>query len=531
MIVLKHKHAAVLKVRNPGSVQKVIPHCKTFDFRGRELVAVPHKEEEVKVLRNLGINVPAPILYYYGWPRDEVIIPEPFKAQYATAAFLTLNDRAYCLNGLGSGKTLAALWAYDNLRQRCNLGKLLIVAPLSTLELTWSAAIEEHFPHLTFMVLHASRAKRLKMLEEDVDVYIINHHGAKIIEEAMQKRPDIELVIVDELSQCARNARTDIWKSLDSIVNGAKKVKNKIKRWCWGMTATPTPTEPSNAWAQAKLVTPWQVPPYFKRYKEKVMKQVGPYLWINREEATDIVYDTLQPAIRFSREECVDLPPTTYTELHVPLTKEQEKSYKEMSRDLKAQVESGDITAANEAIKASKLVQIACGILYGGEDNRTSLIPSKPRLEETIDLLRSADSCAIVFCPFRAVVEFVAEKLAEIGYRVGIVHGGINKTARTDVFNSFQHRGELDVIVAQPGAMSHGLTLTAASTIVWYAPITSADIFEQANGRITRPGQTHNTLIAMISGTPIERLMYARLKAKQKMQNLLLDRVVEDRAA
>jgi SNF2 family DNA or RNA helicase len=79
--------------------------------------------------------------------------------------------------------------------------------------------------------------------------------------------------------------------------------------------------------------------------------------------------------------------------------------------------------------------------------------------------------------------------------------------------------------------MSHGLTLTEASTIIWYAPVTSSDIYEQANGRITRPGQTHNTLIAMLSGTAVERMIYTRLKAKQGMQNLLLDKVVAGRDA
>lgn len=85
------------------------------------------------------------------------------------------------------------------------------------------------------------------------------------------------------------------------------------------------------------------------------------------------------------------------------------------------------------------------------------------------------------------------------------------------------------MLVAQPAAMSHGLTLTAASTIVWYAPIPSNDIFEQANARITRPGQKHSQLIVMIEGTPIERKYYQRLKDKQKVQGVLLDLIKADR--
>lgn len=531
MIISKKHKAALMALRNPGKVKAVMPHAKTVTVKGRPMIAVPHREDEVRVLRNIGITVPEPILFYYGWSRDTYSIPEPFKAQYSTAAFLTMHNRAYVLNGLGSGKTLAALWAYDNLRQRCGLGKLLIVSPLSTLELTWADALMQHFPHLDYMVVHASRKKRLQMLEADVDVYITNHHGVKIIEEALRDRPDIQLVIVDELSQCARNARTDIWKSLNAVINGCNKSGAKVKRMAWGMTATPTPNEPTDAWAQARLITPETVPKYFTRFKDRVMRQVGPYTWLPREGATEMVYDVLQPAIRYSREECVDLPPTTYTDRHVPLTKEQQHYYKEMETTLRAQVESGDITAANEAIKASKLVQIACGILYSAQLDETAVIPCKPRIEETLNLLKDSHSKAIVFCPFVAVVEHVAEAIAAAGYRVGTIHGGIGKGARDQVFAGFQQTNSLDVIVAQPAAMSHGLTLTEASTIVWYAPITSSDIYEQANGRITRPGQKHNTLIANVSGTPVERKMYNRLKSKQKMQNLLLDKVVEGRDA
>jgi SNF2 family DNA or RNA helicase len=526
MIIAKKHKAALLSLRNPGKITSILPMTKEVTVKGNTMVAVPHTEDAVKVLRNLGIDVPAPILYYYSWPRDEYSIPEPFAAQYETAAFLSLINRGYCLNGLGSGKTLAALWAYDNLRQRCKAGKMLIVSPLSTLELTWADTLMQHFPHLDYLVLHASKKKRLQMLQEDVDVYITNHHGAKILEPELRKRGDITLVVVDEISQCARNARTDIWKALNAIVNCHDK-----PRMCWGLTATPTPNEPTDAWAQARLVTPETVPKYFTRFRDRVMKQIGTYQWIPREGAIDMVYEALSPAIRFSREECIDLPPTTFTDRHVPLTKEQQHYYKEMETKLMAEVDDGQITAANEAVKAGKLVQIACGVLYSSQLNETAVIPNKPRIDETLQLIKDSQSKVIVFCPFVAVVEHVAEAVRAAGYRVGVVHGKVSKSARDIVFSGFQHTDDIDVIVAQPAAMSHGLTLTAADTVIWYAPVTSADVFEQANGRITRPGQKHNTLIAMISGTPVERKMFMRLKNKQKMQNLLLDKVVDGRAA
>jgi SNF2 family DNA or RNA helicase len=71
--------------------------------------------------------------------------------------------------------------------------------------------------------------------------------------------------------------------------------------------------------------------------------------------------------------------------------------------------------------------------------------------------------------------------------------------------------------------MSHGLTLTAANTIVWFAPINSNDIYQQANARIERPGQKLNTLVVHIEGSDLERKMYSRLMNKGAAQGALLD--------
>jgi SNF2 family DNA or RNA helicase len=71
--------------------------------------------------------------------------------------------------------------------------------------------------------------------------------------------------------------------------------------------------------------------------------------------------------------------------------------------------------------------------------------------------------------------------------------------------------------------MSHGLTLTAATTIVWYAPIHSNETYEQACARVRRPGQKRTTVIVHVASTDTERKIYQRLKTKQHVQGILLD--------
>lgn len=516
MLVVEKKKALVMALRNPARVTSVIPSAKIIHAGGRDLVAVKHGLDEAKVLRNLGLDAPSPIRHYYEWSGQYT----PFEAQRTTAEFLTLNNRAYLLSGLGSGKSVTTLWAYDYLRRIGKRHKLLIIAPLSTLELTWSGEIFRNFPHLTSVVLHGTRDKRLKLLQEDVDVYIVNHDGVEIIKDALKDRKDIDLVAVDELAQVARNANTARWKALNVVCN------KQGQRAVWGITGLPIPNAPTDAWAQCRLVTPESVPPYFNRFRDAVMRQAGPFNWVPRDNALDIVQQAMQPAIRFAREDCVDLPELMYETRQVELTKEQAKAYKDMMSKMRVEAEHGDIIAVNEAVKAGKLVQCATGVMYDANGSEFT-IGAQPRIDETVNIIRQSEGKTLVFVPFVSSLRYVAEAISACGISTASIHGGTSKRERDVILREFQHCSDPRVLVAQPATLSHGLSLTSASTIIWYAPITSNDTAQQANGRITRPGQKRPMLIVELTGTPLETRMYRRLRDKQSMQGVLLDEIRE----
>ena len=520
MLVWPDKKALLVKSRNPEKILNVLPNAKSITVKGVPLVAVPHRINETKLLRNLGYDAPAPIRTYYDWPGRF----KPFQTQKEAAAFLSMHPRAFNLSELGTGKSLASLWAYDYLRSIGLLNKALVISPLSTLERTWADELFNHFPHLTFGVLHGPKKKRIAMLKEDYDVYIVNHDGVGIIEPHLKTRTDIDLVIVDEIAQCARNAGTTKWKVINSVVN-----RHKEPRACWGMSGTPTPNAPTDAWAQCKLLVPDQVPPYFGRFKATVMRQITQFKWIPKPDATEIVRKIMQPAVRFTRDECLDLPPIMFETRDIKLTPEQSKAYKEMVEKMRTEAEEGDITAVNEAVKMGKLVQIACGVIYANDGTEVT-IPAEPRVAEVKSIIEAAEGKVIVFCPYVSSVKMLAAELAK-DFSVEVIYGGVKKTERDRIFTAFQKSDEPKVLVAQPAAMSHGLTLTAASTIVWYSCITSNETFEQANGRINRPGQKMNNFVILLESTPIERRIYKRLRKKQKMQGALLDEVKAHREA
>ena len=130
MLVSKKHQKLILRLKDTERVTSLIPKSKVFTHKGKQFVAVQHGIDEVKVLRNMGFNAPSPIKYYYNWPGRFM----PFLAQRDTADFLTLNNRAFVLNDIGTGKTLSTLWAFDYLKSKGVANKMLVVSPLSTLE-------------------------------------------------------------------------------------------------------------------------------------------------------------------------------------------------------------------------------------------------------------------------------------------------------------------------------------------------------------------------------------------------------------
>lgn len=516
MLIHKDKKAVVLRLRNPSRVTTVIPTAVVVN---NSLVAVPHRPDETRVLRNLGFDVPDPMPMHYAWPKVQGR-KDPFQAQRETASFLSMHSRCYVLNGMGTGKTNSALWAYDYLRRTKQVKKVLVVCPLSTMERTWADSVFQTFPHLEATVIYGTRERRLKLLEQDSHIYIINHDGVGIIEEALAKRPDIDLVIVDELA-LARNSNTNRWKVLNRVCN------KQVPRRVWGMTGSPTPNAPTDAWAQCRLVTPDSpnVPSYFGKFRDSVMRQVTAFKWVPRQESAETVREMMQPAIRFSLDDCTDLPPQVYITRDVEMTAEQLKAYKDMMAKLVTEYKGGQILAVNEAIKANKLIQIACGVAYGA-DGKEVVLPSGPRLEVLKELIEESEGKVIVFVPLTGALETVAAELRK-DWSVEIVHGETSKSERDRIFALFQSTDSPRVLVANAATMSHGLTLTAATTVVWYAPVFSNEIYLQACARVRRPGQTRATVIAHIAASDVERRAYKRLEEKQSMQGLLLDLMKE----
>jgi SNF2 family DNA or RNA helicase len=513
MRIVENARAIALKLNNPNRVLDSIPTAKPLSHAGIDLAVVPHRLDEVRVLRNLGIKAPSPILHYYKWPGQY----KPYEHQRETAAFLTLNRKALVLNDIGTGKTMSCLWAADYLIRTGAVRKVLILSPLSTLQRVWGDAVFTNFVDRKFVVLHGSAERRKKLLESDVDFYIINHDGFPIISDTTVGMFD--LIIVDEAA-VLRNGQTQRYKIF------ARYMDKNPQAWLWLMTGTPTPNAPTDAWALARLVNSPYCTRTFTSFRDQVMNKVTQFKWVPKPESVEIVKHVLQPAVRYTRDECLDLPDTVIQTRGVELTPEQKKHYGAMLKHFSVQLaQEGSITAVNEAVKLQKLIQIACGVAYG-DDGRYIELDASPRVKLVKELIEEVGEKVIVFVPLTGTLHMLEQELAK-DYTVGVVNGEVSASKRSEIFRQFQDERDPHVLLAHPGTMAHGLTLTTASTIIWYGPINSNEVYVQANGRIERIGKKHVSNVIHIEGTALEAKMYERLRNKQKLQGLLLDLIQE----
>jgi len=475
---------------------------------------VPHNFQATKLLRSLGIEAPAPILTQYGWADNT-----PFDVQKKTAAMLTTERRAYVFNGLGTGKTFTAIGAFDFLRQEGLARRMLVVAPLSTLEFVWEAEVFKRFPHLTTSVLYApNKAKRLKKLAVEADVYVINFDGIKTIGAELAARADIDVLCIDEISKAYRNGSSERTKQM-------RKFAQRFS-WVWGMTGSPMPRHVTDIWGQASIITPNTVPKYFKHLEQDLCYKAGPFEWKPKTGAIERAMQMLQPSTRFELSDVLELPEQVIRYVDVPLGPKQQAAYDAMKNAALACIGNHTIDAQNAGAAMSKMLQIALGWVYT-HDGRVVELDNDLRLQTVIDKIDDAAQKVLVFVPFKSALAALGKRFEKEGLDYALVSGDTPAGKRSAIFSDFQNTDRYKVLGAHPDCMAHGLTLTRADTIIWGAPVTNLETFMQANGRITRIGQKHKQLVLMVGGSPIERKIYKALGDKENVQNRLLELLAE----
>lgn len=510
MMLHERTNSVLLNVPDPFSLRELIPQSKTLTHHEYN-VAIKHDLESTQLLKNLGYDVPSPMGAQYNWPGRY----KPFAHQKVMAEFLTQHHRAFNLSEMGVGKSAAALWAADYLMNTGMVQKALILSPLSTLERVWKSDIFDVLMHRIAATVHGSREQRRKALEVDADFYILNHDGLGIdeITEHIRRRPDINLIIVDEASMF-RNSNTKKFKALKAMLREDMRV--------WLLTGTPCPNAPTDAWALARLIAPHRVPQYYGAFKRQTMMQVSTFKWRPRPEAYNVAYEAMQPAIRFKKADCLDLPPVTTQDWQASLTKEQRDAFTAMRVAMQMEAKETQITAVNAADKINKLRQILCGAIKDPLTDEYVTIPHGPRTDVLLEAIESASAKVLVVVPFKGIINELAKEL-EKHYSVAVINGDVSPKTRDKIIYDFKKYPDPHILLCHPKVMAHGLNLTEADTLVFYAPIYSNDEFQQVTERFNRAGQTRKMTIVKIGAHPIEWEIYKMVDNKKATQDNILN--------
>ena len=466
--------------------------------------------EEAQTLAALQYkDTPSPILRDYQWTGKLT----PFEHQKTTASFLTVHERAFCFNEQGTGKTASVIWAADYLMKKGLVSRVLVLCPLSIMKSAWQQDLFKFAMHRSCSVAHGDSKQRKKIIAAGAEFVIINFDGVGVVKEDILNG-GFDLIVVDE-ANAYKNPQTNRWKILNEIV---KTTSPRL----WMLTGTPAAQSPLDAYGLAKLVNTTNAPKYYSHFRAETMMRITAFKWVPKPGSDKIVHKALQPAIRFEKKDCLDLPELTYVEREAPLTPQQRKYYNTLKNELLVEAQGEEVSAVNAATKINKLLQISGGAVYT-DTGEVLEFDITNRMNAVLEVIEEASHKILVFVPFTHTIELLRDRLVKEGISCDVINGAVPPNKRADIVERFQKDKDPHVLLLQPQAASHGLTLTAADTIIWYSPITSVETYLQANARINRPGQKNAMTIVHIRGSEVENRLYTMLQSNITNHERIID--------
>lgn len=510
--------------------QQYLPEAK---YVGNSLFGVKRTLRNCQILRHLNFPVPPVITDdNYDWP----IQPgrKPLDTQRLMTNFSTLHPHSFNLSDPGTMKTLASLWAADYLMRLHPRGtfRALIVGTLSTLETVWAKEIFVNFLNTrNFEILHGSAAKRLQLLEKDVDFYIVNHDGVGVgahtrkrfeldgFSKALAEREDIKIVITDEAS-AYKDARTKRHRIARLVI--AKRP------YLWALTGSPTPTAPTDAFGIAKLVNN-AFGKSFRTFQLESMLKVSTFKWVPRRDGYQKAARLLSPAIRIPIEAVWDGPKLVPEMRMVPLTAPQIKLMKELKDDLQIVVKKGQpISAVHEVAARQKYLQISLGAVYD-EKHNVHLVDAEPRYVEIERVIEETTRKIVLFVGLTSVIELLYKRLQK-RWRTDIINGAVSQKQRAKIIRQFEKPEGLRIVICDPQTTAHGINeFVVADTAIWAGTTEKAELYDQGNKRIRRPGQKYPTRAVQIVSNPLEKEIFRRLENNLNLQGSLLEMIREEK--
>lgn len=443
----------------------------------------------------------------------------PHDYQRHTTQFIIDHPEAAIFLGMGMGKTISTLTAIEALKyDYFDVSKVLVIAPVRVARDTWPAEIEkwDHLADLTVSPIIGTAKQREAAANRNADIYTIGRENIPWLVKHHGSRWPYDMVVIDELSSF-KNPQAKRFKAL-------KKVRPKISRIV-GLTGTPAPNSLLDIWAPFRLIDNGQrLGKFITHYRDQYFlpdKRNGQviYSWKIRPGADQAIYDNIADiTVSMKTTDYLTLPEVTRQHIEVTLAPKEQKMIDTLKKDLVLDLGDDTIDAENAATLSLKLQQLAGGAIYN-EDGTGVIVVHDQKLRALSELVEQADGNTIL----------VAYWFKHDRNRILATIPGARVLDTTQDFEDW-NAGNIPVGLIHPASAGHGLNLQSGGHImVWFTTPWSLELYEQANARLNRQGQTEPVSIIHIdTANSIDQDVHAALARKDTTQSALIAAVAAE---
>lgn len=438
------------------------------------------------------------------------------------------NYQRYCINrvlttaalglflDMGLGKTVITLTAVNDLKyNRFAVNKVLVVAPKKVAESTWAREAEkwDHLQLLRISTVLGSQTKRVRALNTPADIYVINRENIPWLVDYYRNVWPFDMVVIDEFTSF-KNHQAKRFKAL-------KNVRPHIKRIV-GLTGTPAPNGLLDLWAQVFLLDGGArlgktIGGFRERYFEPDQRNRERVFSYAPKDGADNAIQRLigDICVSMKAEDYLELPDITYNTIPVVLDSKAQTAYKKLETEMLLQVDESTIDAGSAAVLSNKLLQLCNGAVY--DENRNIVNIHECKIEAFKELLEGLNGKpALVFYNFQHDKDRIIKALVKTGLRV--------RELKTDQDQQDWNNRQIDILLAHPASAAYGLNLQQGGNhVVWFGLNWSLELYQQANKRLHRQGQTEKVIIhhlAVAGG--VDEDVAAALENKTSTQDQLM---------
>jgi len=440
--------------------------------------------------------------------------------QVTRAEFLLEHSHAFDLSDMGTGKTYTSVWAMDHLLNQVG-GSGIVFTTVSTLDAVWGksyAAIFGPKPSRPVFVLPQVGEKRTHIVRTQKDAIFITNY------DALNSAAFFNAVLESDIVHTVRDETTALKHFNTERSKTFRRLSQKVG--AWGLTATPMPNTPMEAYGIARATIP-EYNESMVSYRSRTHERDGPFGWKPKDNAFKMADAILKPSIRVLAADAFKKTGLSIKAHAIKMSPELARVYKELAAKSVIELKGKKVSAPHEAALRNKLLQVAGGALYtneAGEERSHQLITVKDRTDGIVALTQHNKRKVVVLVPYTIQVDYVVKELRLRG--LSVLAMPKKPKDRANAIDAFQSLADPRVLVADPRTLAHGVELTRASILVFYLPVDSNELYQQAIGRLVRRGQTQDVDVYQLSGTKLETAIYTRLTHRQSLQGLLLEALV-----